>query len=49
MAWTEIKGPESLDGKGWAVRNGLRNDLRTSLKVESIQQGAESTKMGTGR
>ncbi|SRR6266446_256314 len=35
--WTEIKGPESLQGKGWAVReNGLRNDLNSSLKMESI-------------
>lgn len=35
--WTEIKGPESLQGKGWAVRdNGLRNDLSGSLKMENV-------------
>lgn len=35
--WTEIKGPESLQGKGWAVRdNGLRNDLNGSLKMENV-------------
>ena len=33
--WTEIKGPESLEGKGWAVRaNGMRNDIRTIKKLE---------------
>jgi hypothetical protein len=47
--WTEIKGPESLDGKGWAVRNGSKNDLGSSLKVEGMLKGAESTNMGTGR
>ncbi|PZR74804.1 MAG: hypothetical protein DLM73_06930 [Chthoniobacterales bacterium] len=30
--WTEIKGPESLQGKGWAVRKGMRN--RLVLKME---------------
>lgn len=35
--WTEIQGPENLQGKGWAVRDsGLRNDLNGSLKMESI-------------
>ncbi len=33
--WTEIKGPESLEGKGWAVRAaGMANDLRTVRKLE---------------
>jgi hypothetical protein len=33
--WTEIKGPESLEGKGWAVRAaGMANDLRTVKKLE---------------
>jgi hypothetical protein len=30
--WVEIKGPESLEGKGWAVRSpGWRNEQRTAL------------------
>lgn len=32
--WTEIKGPESLEGKGWAVRRGLKNNLEAALKME---------------
>jgi hypothetical protein len=32
--WTEIEGPESLHGKGWAVRQGMKNKLEALLKVE---------------
>lgn len=32
--WTEIKGPEGLEGKGWAVRQGVKNNLELSLKME---------------
>ena len=32
--WTEIKGPETLEGKGWAVRQGVKNNLELSLKME---------------
>jgi hypothetical protein len=46
--WTEIKGPESLHGKGWALRRGIKNDLATSLKLEGMLTGAESTNMGAG-
>jgi hypothetical protein len=46
--WTEIKGPESLDGKGMAVRQGIKNDLSGSLRTEGLAQGAESTNMNTG-
>jgi hypothetical protein len=46
--WTEIKGPESLDGKGVAVRQGIKNNLSTSLKMEGLPQGAESTNMNSG-
>ena len=46
--WTEIKGPESLDGKGMAVRQGLKNDLNSSLKMEGLPKGAESTNMNAG-
>jgi hypothetical protein len=35
--WTEIKGPESLQDKGLAVRDsGLGNDLKGNLKVENV-------------
>lgn len=35
--WTEIKGPESLQDKGWAVRDsGLGNDYKSNMKLESI-------------
>jgi hypothetical protein len=34
--WTEIKGPESLEGKGWAIRRGLKNNLEASLKMEKL-------------
>lgn len=44
--WTEIKGPESLEGKGWAVRQGQKNNLADTLKLERVSQGAESTNMG---
>jgi hypothetical protein len=46
--WTEIKGPESLDGKGIAVRRGIKNNLSTSLKMEGLGQGAESVNMSGG-
>jgi hypothetical protein len=36
--WTEIKGPETLQGKGWAVReNASKNDLQTSMKMENTR------------
>jgi hypothetical protein len=47
--WVEIKGPPGLEGKGLAVRQGLRNDLATSLKLEGLTTGPEATNMGTGR
>jgi hypothetical protein len=37
--WDEIKGPESLEGKGWAIRRGLRNNLGLTLKLEKIPGG----------
>jgi hypothetical protein len=46
--WTEIKGPESLDGKGWGVRQGLRNSYSALKKLEVIGKGAESTNMNSG-
>jgi len=32
--WTEIEGPESLQGKGWAVRQGMKNKLEAIFKME---------------
>jgi hypothetical protein len=40
--WTEIPGPESLQGKGWAVRQGIKNNLTDSLRLEG-RLAAEST------
>jgi hypothetical protein len=40
--WTEIQGPESLQGKGWAVRQGIKNSYTDSLKLEG-RLAAEST------
>lgn len=47
--WTEIKGPAGLDGKGIAVRQGIRNNLNASLKLEGMGLAAEATNMNTGR
>lgn len=46
--WTEIKGPESLAGKGTALRQGPKNNYETNAKLERTQ-GAESTVMAGGR
>jgi hypothetical protein len=32
--WTEIEGPETLHGKGWAVRRGFKNKMEAILKLE---------------
>ena len=32
--WIEIEGPESLHGKGWAVRQGMRNHIAAIFKME---------------
>jgi hypothetical protein len=32
--WTEIQGPESLQGKGWAVRQGIKNSFYDTFKLE---------------
>ena len=47
--WVDIKGPDTLEGKGWAVRQGIRNDLGSALKLENRPGGAETTNMNTGR
>ena len=33
--WTEIKGPETLHGKGWAVRAGAKNKMLSVLKLNT--------------
>jgi hypothetical protein len=43
--WTEIKGPESLAGKGWAVRQSLKNNFEAQKRLD-IRLGAESTNFG---
>ena len=32
--WTEIEGPAGLQGKGWAVRQGMKNKMEAFLKME---------------
>jgi len=44
--WSEIRGPESLAGKGWAVRQGLRNSIEAVKKLETIGQPAEAVGNG---
>jgi hypothetical protein len=45
--WTEIQGPESLQGKGWAVRQGIKNNLNDNIRLEG-QLAAESTNYNLG-
>ena len=33
--WTEIKGPDTLHGKGWAVRAGAKNKMLSVLKLNT--------------
>ena len=37
--WTEIRGPEGLEGKGWAIRRGLKNNLDAALRMEAKLPG----------
>jgi hypothetical protein len=37
--WTDIKGPETLEGKGWAVRQGMKNKMEGFLMMEKIAPG----------
>jgi len=39
-------GPESLAGKGWGVRQGLRNSYQALKKLEVIGQPAEAVTNG---
>ena len=32
--WIDIKGPESLEGKGWAIRRGVKNNIEAALRME---------------
>ena len=32
--WTEIKGPEGLEGKGWVIRRGIKQNMEATLKME---------------
>lgn len=45
--WVEIEGPEGLQGKGWAVKQGPKNSV-DALRMETFSKGAESTNMGAG-
>jgi hypothetical protein len=32
--WTEIKGPEGLEGKGWVIRRGIKQNIEATLRME---------------
>lgn len=44
--WSEIRGPESLAGKGWAVRQNNRNSIDMVRRLETIGQPAEAVANG---
>ena len=46
-SWVEIEGPEGLQGKGWAIKQGPKSS-EDALRLESISKGAEATNMGAG-
>lgn len=37
--WIEIQGPESLQGKGWSMRRGVKNNVELALKMEVKRPG----------
>ena len=39
--WTEIKGPEGLEGKGWAIRRGFKNNMDAALRMEAKLPGTK--------
>jgi hypothetical protein len=43
--WTEIQGPESLAGKGWAIRQSVKNNFEAQKRLD-ISTGAEGNNMG---
>jgi len=45
--WVDIKGPDGLEGKGWAVKQGP-NTSPDTLALEMKPKGAESTNMAGG-
>ena len=45
--WTEIEGPEGLQGKGWAIKQGPKTS-DDALKLETLSKGAESVNMSAG-
>jgi hypothetical protein len=44
--WSEIRGPESLAGKGWAVRQNQRNSIDMVRRLETIGSPAEAVANG---
>jgi hypothetical protein len=45
--WTEIEGPEGLQGKGWAVKQTPRS-TGDALKMATFSKGPEATNMNSG-
>lgn len=46
--WTEIEGPEGLQGKGWAIKQGPKTS-EDALKLETLSKGAEAVNMDGGQ
>ena len=44
--WVDIKGPDTLEGKGIAVRQGIRNDLKANMKLDMMGTGSEVNNYG---
>src|SRR4051794_1330773 len=42
--WVEIEGPDGLQGKGWAVKQGPNHSVE-AMRLETFSKGAESTNM----
>ncbi len=45
--WVEIEGPDGLQGKGWAVKQGPKTGIE-SMRMETFSKGAEGSNMNAG-
>jgi hypothetical protein len=45
--WTEIQGPDGLQGKGWAVKQGPKTTIE-AMRMETFSKAAEGTNMNAG-
>jgi hypothetical protein len=45
--WAEIQGPDGLQGKGWAVKQGPKTTIE-AMRMETFSKAAEGTNMNAG-